>query len=150
MPHTIGRYGAWKVSALSDESNADDDEGARTTDYVLRVAQVASRPDGDGYDELAVVWKSGSTSISISAKFDDCAEGNLEQFYSVPVDRWKKEGRAIEGRIESDFKAWLGQATFACQRHERAAAFDLTQLRPALRAFTGALKNSTYDSWYPR
>lgn len=134
---TVRHYGAWNVGVFATESEENESE----LDVSVWMGQWLNCDPGLGTcDKLEIEW-SGGSSVSVSAVFDACSSrnGDLEQFYLVPVDRWKQAGRAMERQIENDFTAWLGQAALACDNRERAAAFNLRQLRPAVRAFTRIL-----------
>lgn len=144
QPPTGQRIGAWRVNGFVMEMETGDDDVNATEKIFVTMAQHANcRPDGN-CDDLEVSWTSGS-SVMVSATFKDCTseDGDFEQFYIIPVHRWKKAGPAMERQIESDFRAWLGQAALVCDKPERADAFDLKQLRPAFRAFIRILTKFT-------
>lgn len=144
QPTSGKSFGAWRVGNFAAEVVAADDDLAGTYDVAVTVSQSANcRSDGGDCDELKVSW-SGGSEVAMSAYFGDCVsrdgeDSDFERFYTIPLHRWKKAGQAMDRQIESDFKAWLGQAALICEKPERAAAFDLKQLRPAVQAFTQVL-----------
>ena len=137
MP-TGQQFGSWHVISITsvsgDGGNGDGDASA------MIVQDRNCDDEGNSCDELGVRWDQGSK-VSVSIEINDChsEDEDFYQTYSIPVARWTKAGRAMEGRVESDFEAWLGQAILACNSAKRAKAFDLKQLRPAVRNFTHRL-----------
>ncbi len=128
-------FGAWHVVSINSVSGAGGDDAS-----ALIVQEQNCRAEGGVCDELRVNWDQGFN-VRVSIDIDDCRgeDEDFEQSYSITVKRWMKAGRMVERRIESDFKTWLGQAALACESADRAEAFDLKQLRPAVRNFTQRL-----------
>jgi hypothetical protein len=128
-----GRYfGGWHVVSINSLDGTSDDDASAVV-----VQERNCGADGSGCDALRVQWVQGDN-VRVSVEINGCVGENndFEQSYSVPIPRWTKAGRDMERRIESDFQSWLGQAALMCDKPKRATAFDLRQLRPAVRDFT--------------
>jgi hypothetical protein len=131
-------FGPWHVISITslsgDGGDGDGDASA------MIVQEHNCRAEGGHCDELGINWIQGAN-VSVSIRINDCLgeDEDFEQSYSIPVARWTEAGRVMEKRVESDFRAWLGQAALACDSADRAKAFDLKQLRPAVRNFTQRL-----------
>jgi hypothetical protein len=129
------QFGRWHVSSITSLSGDGGDDAS-----ALIVQEQNCRKEGGRCDELGINWIQGSK-VSVSIRINDCRgeDNDFEQSYSIPVVRWAKAGQAMEARVESDFRAWLAQAALACDSADRAKAFDLKQLKPAVRNFTQRL-----------
>jgi hypothetical protein len=98
-------------------------------------------PNIGACDELQVSWTQ-KFDVQISMRIKDCyqEDEDFSASYSVPVSRWLKADRAMANQIVADFSVWLSQANLACRKPDRAMAFDLQQLKPAVRNFTARLR----------
>ena len=129
-------FGSWRVISINSMSGVDGDDAS-----AMIVQTQGCLPNIGACDELQVSWTQKSD-VQISVRVKDCLE-EFEDFsasYSVPVDRWLKADRAMENRIFADFTMWLAQAKLACRKPDRAIAFDLRKLKPAVRNFTARLR----------
>jgi hypothetical protein len=131
-------FGAWHViSTTSLSGDGGDGDGDASA---MIVQERNCRNESGRCDKLGINWIQGSK-ISVSIRINDCLgeDEDFDQSYSIPAARWSKAGKVMAERVESDFKAWLGQAALVCDPVIRVKAFDLKQIRPAVRNFTQRL-----------
>ena len=123
-------HGAWHVASILSPA------GDGTSDPIARMSQIR------GEDELQVLWMHG-TPIVISIKIRGCyaADGDFEQSYAIPTERWLGlSRRVLAERLKEDFSLWIKQSSLGCHNALKSQPFKLAKLDAAVDDFTNRVR----------
>jgi len=119
------RFGEWDVSGITSESGIGDNDAS------------VGMGQQHGDVTLSARWQQGG-SIYVSATANKC-RGDDDDFnagYHIPVSKWLNNKRATRSRVAEDYRTWLRQIKFSCDKRHPVEHFKLEHFDTAFEAFT--------------